>query len=163
MTPTYLLRSVFPAAYALLPERMATPQASALLLAIALQESGCCKRRQMGGPARSFWQFEVGGIRGILAHKSSKPHLASALAALAYPVTDDATVPYVAIEHNDILAAVCARLLLWTDPQPLPSRDAAESGWQTYARCWRPGKPKRDTWNAHYQHAWDLVAGPLGH
>lgn len=158
-TPDYLLRHVFPAAYALLPEKMASPAATALLLAIALQESRCCHRRQVNGPARSFWQFEVGGIRGVLSHKASKPHLANALAALSYPVTDDATVPYVAIEHNDTLAAVCARLLLYTLPSPLPAREDVDGAWRQYLKAWRPGKPKPETWVDHYCAAWALVEG----
>lgn len=156
MTPALLLRTAIAPALALMPPAMGAPAARAMLLAIALQESRCCHRRQIGGPARSFWQFEVGGLRGVLAHRASKPHIADALAQLAYPVTDDATVPYVAIEHNDVLAAICARLLLWTDPQPLPFRDDAQGGWELYLRCWRPGKPHRATWDAFYQQAWDL-------
>ena len=103
MTPDYLRAHVLPAAYAVLPKAMQSPAATAMLIAIALQESKCCHRRQLGGPARGLWQFELGGLRGVLSHKASKPHLANALEALSYPVTDDATVPYVAIEHNDVL------------------------------------------------------------
>lgn len=158
-TTDYLLRHAIPAAYALLPAKMASPAATAMLLAIALQESRCCHRRQLGGPARGFYQFEVGGVRGVLRHPASKPHIANALAALSYPVTDDATTPYVAIEHNDVLASAFARLLLWTDAQPLPAHDEAEAGWQLYLRTWRPGKPHRATWDAFYQQAWTLVAG----
>jgi hypothetical protein len=154
MTPAYLRAHILPAAYAVLPIGMDAPAATAMLLAIALQESKCCHRRQVGGPARSFWQFEIGGVRGVLGHKASKPHLANALEALVYPVTDDATALYLALEHNDILAAVCARLLLWTLPSRLPSKDDPEAGWQQYLAAWRPGKPHRDTWNACYAQGW---------
>ena len=125
-----------------------------MLLAIAYQESGCTHRRQLNGPARGFYQFEVGGMRGILSHPLSKPHLADALAVLGYPVTADATVPYLAVEHNDILATVCARLLLWTDPESMPSRENADKGWTIYQRCWRPGTPRRETWAANFAQAW---------
>lgn len=158
-TTEYVLRHVIPTAYALLPAPMASPAASALLLAIALQESRCGHRRQIGGPARGFWMFEVNGVRGVLSHRASKPHLANALSVLSYPVTDDATTPYVAIEHNDTLAAVCARLLLWTDPHPLPSQHEPDAAWDVYLRCWRPGKPHRRTWDGYYAAAWDLVTG----
>lgn len=154
MTSTYLRAHVLPAAYAVLPIGMDAPGATAMLIAIALQESKCCHRRQIGGPARSFWQFEMGGVRGVMSHKASKAHLANALEALSYAVTDDATAVYMAIEHNDVLAAVCARLLLWTLPAPLPGRDDAETGWQQYLAAWRPGKPHRDTWDAHFAAAW---------
>lgn len=157
MTAAYLARVAIPGALSLLPAAMDSAAARAMLLTIALQESKCCHRRQLAGPARGFWQFEIGGVRGILSHKASKPHLANALEALAYPVTDDATVPYVAIEHNDILAAVCARLLLWTLPTPLPGPDAPAEGYEQYVRGWRPGRPRPETWAAHYRAAWVLV------
>lgn len=157
MTPERLLSVAVAPALTLLPAHMDTSAARAMLIAIALQESRCRHRRQVGGPARSFWQFEVGGLRGILLHKASKPHLADALDALAYPVTADATVPYVAIEHNDVLAAVCARLLLWTLPTSLPTQHDPDAGWAQYVAAWRPGKPRPETWAANYAVAWDAV------
>ena len=157
MTPDYLRAHVLPAAYAVLPKAMQSPAATAMLIAIALQESKCCHRRQLGGPARGLWQFELGGLRGVLSHKASKPHLANALEALSYPVTDDATVPYVAIEHNDVLAAVCARLLLWTLPAPLPGPQEPSVGWGACLSAWRPGKPHRETWDAHYAEGWKVA------
>lgn len=158
MTPELLIRVAIDPALALLPSSMDTLPARAMLVAIALQESKCCHRRQIRGPARGFWQFEVAGVRGVLHHPASKPHFADVLAQLAYPVTADATVPYVALEHNDTLAAVCARLLLWTDPAPLPTQHDPETGWALYLRCWRPGKPHRETWDGHYAVAWDMEA-----
>lgn len=152
-----LHRHIVPAALALLPSQMDTPAARALLLAIALQESGGRRRRQMTGPARGFWQFEIAGVRGVLWHRASKPHLATALARLAYPVTDDATVSYVAIEHNDILACCVARLLLWTDPHPLPGREDVAEAYEVYIRTWQPGRPHPDPWAAHVAEAWRLV------
>lgn len=102
--------------------------------------------------------FEIAGVRGVLSHKASKPHLANALAALAYPVTNDATTPYTALEHNDVLACVCARLLLWTLPSPLCGQNDPEGAWQQYIAAWRPGKPHRETWDGYYAAAWDAVA-----
>jgi len=159
MTPEYLARYVLPPALSLLPAAMDTPNARAMLLAIALQESRCCHRRQVRGPAKSFWQFEITGVRGVLAHKASKPHIANALSVLAYPVTDDATTPYVAIEHNDVLACVFARLLLWTLPGALPGKDDTEGAWLQYIDAWRPGKPHRATWNQYFGMAWAIVEG----
>jgi hypothetical protein len=155
-TPAYLHAVVFPAAFALLPPKMDTPNAKAMLLAIALQESGCLARAQYGrGPARSFHQFEVGGVAGVLTHGASREHLYRVLLTMVYPPS--AAAVHAAIEHNDILAAVCARLLLWTDAKPLPGPTEAPAGWETYLRCWRPGKPHRGTWDAHYATAWRLV------
>lgn len=153
-TAVYLSRVVIPGALQVLPAPMDSPAARSMLLAIALQESNCCARRQLNGPARGFWQFEIGGVRGVLSHPASKPHLAEALALLSYPVTADATLPYMALEHNDILAAILARLLLWTDPTALPAADDAETGWTIYARTWRPGKPRKRDWPANFAQAW---------
>ena len=53
-------RAIAPA-LALLPARMSSREAEIMLLAIGLQESLFVPRRQMGnGPARSFWQGELG-------------------------------------------------------------------------------------------------------
>ena len=60
------------------------------------------------------------------------------------------------IADNDVLAAVAARLLLWTDPQPAPK--SAQEGWDCYARVWRPGKPHRETWDGYYAAAVERVA-----
>lgn len=160
-TADYLATIVLPSALQLLPADMDTPEARAMLLSVAYQESGCVYRRQLNGPARGFWQFEVDGMRGILAHPLSKPHMADALAVLGYPVTTDATVPYLAVEDNDILATLCARLLLWTDPESMPSRDETDKGWTIYERCWRPGKPRRSDWPANCAKAWEVTHGVL--
>src|SRR4051794_10226049 len=44
------------------------------LAAIAGQETGWSARRQVGGPARSYWQMEsMGGVHGVLTHPVSAP------------------------------------------------------------------------------------------
>ncbi len=150
-------RFTLPAAYALLPARMQSPEATAMLLAIGLQESRFRVRRQLGnGPARGFWQFERGGVLGVLKHAASAPHVQPLLKALCYPPDPDGGV-YGLLEHNDVLAAGVARLLLWTDGKALPRRGDAEGGWQTYYRNWRPGKPHPATWAAFYADAWARV------
>lgn len=154
---THLVRYVFPAAFSLLPPRMDSLPARALILTIALQESKCCCRLQMDGPARGFWQFEAGGgVTGVIGHLKTKALLKDALVALEY---DDWSVSHLhaALEHNDTLAAVFARLLLLTDPESLPQSDAPEKGWAIYLRTWRPGKPRPETWNSHYRMAWGAV------
>lgn len=170
----HLLRFTLPAAYALLPPQMNAPAASAMLLAIALQESGATYRRQRGGGGgRSFWQFErgdarkPGGVYGVLTHPASRAHLISALTALQYrpvsPPADAVRICYAAIEHNDTLAAVCARVLLWTLPVPLPGHEDRVMAWGQYTAAWRPGKPRPETWNDHFATAWALVAGGETH
>ncbi|MGE8617616.1 MAG: hypothetical protein ACN6O0_07325, partial [Achromobacter spanius] len=111
-------------ALALLPARMDTAEARVMLLAIALQESRFVHRRQIGGPARGFWQFEKGsrasrgGVWGVFLHAASRDHLPALCKARSVACDPDAI--YAALEYDDVLAAGVARLLLWTDPKALP-------------------------------------------
>ncbi len=146
---------IYKATAALLPEKLDTPEAKAMLMAIAMQESRWDERRQIGGPARSFWQFEFGGIKGVLNHPASKPLIRSVLERLDYDFAPDTS--YTAIEHNDVLAFAYARCLLWTLPNPLPKRGDVEEGWTQYTEAWRPGKPHHGTWDAFYEQAWGMV------
>lgn len=151
LTETIRREAILPA-LALLPARMNSPAAVALLLAIGLQESRLTHRRQIGGPARGLWQFERGGgVRGVLEHPSSKA-LAAAVCE-ARGVEPIAGRVYDALEDDDVLAAAFARLLLWTDPKPLPAMGDTQAGWDCYIRTWRPGKPHRRTWDALYAQA----------
>lgn len=148
-----------PAAYRLLPDRMQSPEATALVLAIGLQESRFEARRQLPkGPARGFWQFERGGgVVGVLTHGTTRPHAAKVLDFLRYPADIDSHGVHTAIEHNDVLACCFARLLLWTLPDRLPGRLDVDLGWNQYLRAWRPGKPHITTWPENYAIAWELV------
>lgn len=149
-TLAFVSAHVIPTAMALLPARLDAPEARALLVAIGLQESRFEHRRQVRGPAHGFWQFESGGgVHGVLTHRSSKPLIVPVLELLRYAPGDC----YDAITHNDVLACVFARLLLWTHPRPLPSSAAA--AWLYYLECWRPGKPHRETWDRFYEQAWE--------
>jgi len=113
-------------ALAMLPERMTSLAAERQLIAIGLQESRLTHRRQIGGPARGLWQFERGGgVRGVLMHPASRSH--ALIVCTLRNVAPTATAVYAALEHDDVLAAAFARLLLWTDPQALP--DDAQGGW----------------------------------
>lgn len=155
MTPMrYALGTVYPAAFSLLPAQMDSPQARAMLTAIGLQESRFLHRRQMGnGPARGWWQFEMGGVEGVLSHHASRPTAEALCVLMGYDPADERGV-HLAIEHNDILAACFARLLLWTDPRLLPTAEKPVDGWAQYLACWRPGKPHASTWNGHFATAW---------
>ena len=149
----YMRDHVMPAAFSLLPEGMDSEDARVMLLAIGLQESRFDHRVQIGGPARGFWQFEKGGgIRGVLGHHATKYHAMSACRHLRYFDADDEA--YNAIAHNDVLACVFARLLLWSLPQPLPT--SSDDGWDQYLAAWRPGKPHPETWAAFYAQAKQL-------
>lgn len=155
----HVLQFVLPAAYSLLPVGMQSPPASALLLAIGLQESRFLARRQSaGGPARGFWQFERGGVAGVMKHPATAAHLAGALRALRYEqAVGNPSLVGAAIEDNDTLAAVVARLLLFTLPDALPIRDTPALGWKQYLDAWRPGKPYPATWGANFGEGWDRV------
>ena len=145
---------VYKAAAALLPPKLDTQAGWAMLFAIGMQESRLDARRQIGGPARSFWQFELGGIRGVLQHRASQPIIHAVLDRLDYD--HDPQTSYAAIEHNDVLAFAYARCLLWTLPGALPERDNPEGGWQQYTDAWRPGKPHRETWDTYFRTAWNV-------
>jgi hypothetical protein len=156
MTLDEITQRAIEPAYALLPARMRSREATLMLLAIGLQESRFLHRRQIGGPARGFWQFEKGGgVRGVLTHRASREH--------ALPIARQRTVRatqqevYETLEHDDVLAAAFARLLLWTDPAPLPALGATVRAWAYYRRNWRPGKPHPETWPEMYQNALSFV------
>jgi hypothetical protein len=155
-----MVRSIIPAAMSVLPSNFDTPAARAMLIAIGLQESKFEARQQRAfGPARGFWQFEKTGLRGILDHRASRPHLDVALHALCYSHLIG-LVPqlHTAIEHNDVLACVCARVLLRTLPAALPGPTQPMTAWAQYLAAWNPGKPHPQTWPAYYFEAWDRVA-----
>lgn len=140
----------------LLPARMDTPEARVMLLAIGMQESRLVHRRQIKGPARGFWQFEQGGgVRGVLNHDVSARHANMVCAVRGvWPKSESV---YKAIENDDVLAAAFARLLLWTDPKPIPTdKDAA---WALYERTWRPGRPHKESWEAFFEAAQKYVGG----
>lgn len=139
-------------AFQLLPERMKSVEAELILLAIGLQESRFTHRRQIGGPARGFWQFERGGgVAGVIRHPVSREHALKACHARSVsPVPEQV---YQRLETDDVLAAAFARLLLWTDPARLPKVGDSVQAWDLYLRTWRPGKPHPDTWGDLYAEA----------
>ncbi len=141
----------------LLPAPMDSPAARAFLLAIALQETTLSHRRQVQGPARSYFQFERAGVKGVLKHQRSSQQLQAACAALDLKPT--VPVIHAAIEYSDVLAVCCARLLLWTLPMPLPLRDDEAGAWRQYLDTWEPGRPRVDAWAANFSQAWAVVAG----
>lgn len=157
MTLSEIREQAIAPALALLPARLSAPEAEIMLLAIGLQESRFTHRRQIGGPARGFWQFEKGGgVRGVLRHTATAGHARVLCEARGVPATEDAV--YAALEHDDVLAAGFARLLLWSDPRPLPVLGEVAAAWDLYLRIWRPGKPHRRTWDALYAQALEEVA-----
>lgn len=155
----------------LLPAAMDTAQARVMLLAIGLQESRFEHRYQVvqgrpgvKGPARGFWQFELGtrasrgGVWGVYLHEASRYWLSIVCAARG--VAFDPKALWERVEHDDVLAAAVARLLLFTDAQRLPAVNDTAAAWDLYARrTWRPGKPHRQTWDAFHVQAREQVVG----
>jgi hypothetical protein len=170
MTPREARNGPVADALLLLPAKMTSPQAELMLLAIGLQESELKHRRQHGnGPARSLWQAEQGGgmVAGLLGfHNQGVQDLARGLCAVRGVPAQPRAV-WEAIEHDDVLAAGLARLLLYTDPARLPGLDDEEGAWQLYLRTWRPGAftrgaaPKRaelrQKWARNYTQALEVV------
>ena len=160
MTPDVFLSCVVDRGLKFLHDKqkiVVMPQARVMLVAIGGQESGWAARRQYGGPARSYFQCERGGaIHGVMNHPASKAALQGVVSALDIP-WDEATI-YEAIAWNDTLAVCLARLLLFTDPRPLPAIGDQTGAWDAYIRLWRPGKPKPETWPDRYGNAVRVVA-----
>jgi hypothetical protein len=140
-----------------------TIPAKVMLYAIGLQESKLSHRYQViagggKGPARGLWQFEKGGgVKGVLGHKNSAG-IAAIIAAERIGSTDPAQI-WEALEYDDILACVFARLLLWTDPKPLPGAGPAaeQDAWAYYLRNWRPGKPHPEVWPGNWKAALEVI------
>lgn len=158
-----ITRDAINPAFKLLPKQMDSREARVALLAIGLQESKFehrwqvidAKRPSRKGPARGFWQFELGtraskgGIWGVYLHQASRYWLKALCEARGVEFSPKAI--WLAIEQDDVLAAGLARLLLFTDPYKLPAIGDEQGLWKLYRwRCWRPGKPHPETWPANY-------------
>lgn len=123
---------------ALLPPQMGTRPACVLLHAISLQENPLRLEQQVKGPARGDYQFEKGGgVVGVMTHPASRKLAADVCRARG--VAFDAEAIYQAIGRDPVLAAALARLLIWTDPKPLPAATDEQGAWELYLRTWRPG------------------------
>jgi hypothetical protein len=158
-----ILRRAIRPALRLLPAEMTSDAARVLLLAIGLQESGFVTRDQYGGgPARGYWQFEQGtqashgGVWGIYEASASAAPLQHV--CRRRHVAFDPVAIYNRLDQDDVLAAACARLLMYTDPYPLPDTDDPQGGWDMYAlRTWRPGKPRPDDWPGNFSQAMEVI------
>lgn len=143
-------------AMALLPPKMTSDKATVMLLAIGLQESRLTHRKQIGGPAKSFLQFESGGgVKGVMTHSASSAPAQTLCQSLAVPF--DRSAIFQSMEFNDVLAFGLGRLLLYTDPKALPEIGDAQAAWDLYQRVWRPGRPHPETWDELYAVACKVV------
>ena len=170
-------------ALAILPSAMGRmrPQVDVQLLSTNLQESpnqDQCQitaNKNLCGPARGIWQFEKnGGVKGVLAHRSTKDAAVSAMKALGLNMDGNLEFQVAAVyeelrNKNDVVDAVFARLLYWSDALPLPKLGDAEGSHLCYLRNWRPGawtngnaderKKLHDKWLANYAEALEVVNG----
>lgn len=151
--------------------RFDSRDARILLVAISGQEADLRHRWQVVdlnkpeamGPARGLWQFERGtrasrgGVWGVVLHPASAPWLRGACKAAG--VEFEASAIYDRLHADDALACAVARLLLWTDPHPLPRLGEVDDAWEYYDRNWQPGKPHPDRWPANYSRALRIVQG----
>lgn len=93
-----------------------------------------------------------------MTHPATMPH-ARALCA-ARGVEWAATRIWDALQHDDVLAAGLARLLLYSDPGPLPRVSDEAGAWALYLRTWRPGKPHPQTWPGFHRQARQYLGVP---
>jgi hypothetical protein len=152
MTPDIFLQRIVDPTLQFMSDSVAiaiqiSDKARVLLMTIAGQESNWAARRQIGGPARSYWQFEKGGGVAGLFQIMPRP-LSAVCTSLDIPF--DPAVVFEAMAWNDTLACAMARLLLWSDPAALPAVGDKDAGWQYYLRNWRPGAPHPDVWPGLY-------------
>lgn len=131
-------------------------EARLMLLAIAGQESGWTYRAQIGGPARGLWQFEGGSMSGTAEVLRVAPQDVKRVCDALYFSCDRPAI-YAALAKSDTLACAMARLLLRSDPAPLPELGDEESAWQCYVGNWHPGAPRRDAWIDVYATSLQLV------
>ena len=148
---------------ATVPEVPVDDRARVLLLAIAGQEGGWQFRAQAdGGPAHGFWQFEQGGgVAALMSNKTTSAFVRRLAARTGCPFTPMSVWGALASISGDDMAFGLARLILWSDPAPLPDPGDDEACWQTYVRNWRPGKPRRDDWTANIAAARGVGNGVL--
>lgn len=97
-------------------------------------------------------------VAGVRTHAATRA-LAAELYAERGVVPNDAAI-WNAIEHDDVLAAGLARLLLFSDPRPLPDVDNETGAWALYLRTWRPGKPHAATWPGFHRQARRFLGVP---
>lgn len=148
-------------AFALLPAKLDTKSARTQHAAIGFQESSFQYRRQIitverdgkrvnvpEGPAVSYWQFERGGIRGVINFYRTDVQAWARGVCKARGVAFDVESVWTAMQTDDVLGAAFARLLMYTDAAAVPV--VRSEGWAMYLRTWRPGKPHPDKWESSW-------------
>ena len=139
-----VLAEVIAPALSVLPMTMDSPEARLILLAIGRQESGFAARHQVNGPACGLWQFERNGVLGVMHGAATSSYAYNA--CIKSGVLWGSTSILAALQQDDELACIFARLLLWSDPRPLPEIGDVLGAWNLYERTWRPGMPSYSRW-----------------
>ena len=157
MTPEYALSLVIRPVLSWMGSRYSSVDAERMMLAIGIQESGFQHRRQIVGiaeygPARGWWQFERPGVAEAL---SDDRH--DLVMRLGLPTDPDQL--HSILQWSEVGATVCARLLLWGYPDPLPGPSYPDEGWRQYTARWRPGKPAPQRWGSAWERACKAVEG----
>ena len=151
MTPTVFYTTILVPGIAwcqtVIPEVPWQRNARVLGLAIAGQESGWEYRVQLdGGEGHSFWMFETIGVDGVLSDPLVGPMARSLARAAGVAVTAQDIWETIATPRGDALAVGLMRLLLYSDPLPIPPPYAPISCYDYYDHLWRPGKPHEADW-----------------
>ena len=151
----HTLETIIEPALRILPPMMTSDGAKAMLLAIGMQESRLEHRVQIGGPAHGLWQFERIGVTEVLRNRASRDFAVDLCWRRGVAATTAAV--YHRLDDDDVLAAGIARLALWRIPEALPLRMDYAKSWRQYLKVWAPGRPRRETWDGFYKHAWDAL------
>ena len=168
-TPRAALHEAVIPGLSLLPARLDSIAARLMILVIFMQESNLAVRAQVlngggKGPARGLAQFErAGGVAGIHRHPATSELLRQVCVARKVPFHPSAI--WKALEVDDLLATACARLLLLSDPAPLPTIGDLDAAFAYYLRTWRPGAATTPAgrakclarWRKHYPRALEAV------
>lgn len=68
---------------------------------------------------------------------------------------------YVALEHDNVLAAILARLYLHIEGERLPLVGEVTDAWVLYCQTWRPVETRRQEWDGSYARAMDAISAPV--
>lgn len=124
-------------------------------------------RRGPRGLPSDFGKQSTARGHGVRLHAATREYASEVYIARGVGSSDLAI--WNAIEHDNVLAAGLARLLLWSDPVWLPHVGDADGAWDLYLRTWRlgafsRGNPAQRTdlrakWGGSYAQAMAAVGG----
>lgn len=150
-------RIIIEPALDLLPPGLGGNRAELMLLAIGLEESDFLERRPASGPERGFWRMgpEDDIVGAVLRHPGTAPLAVAACDLRSVPPIEERV--FAELEHDDLLAAVFARLRLHVEGERLPAVGEVAEAWDLYCRAWCPATRDRRGWDRHYARAMDAL------